>query len=244
MIAGHYVWLTWSSAFLGPWLAFFIPIPRDRRTMAWASIGTMPFGLTEPLFVPRYWNPPSVWDLAQRAGFDVESLIFCFAIGGVGVVLYNAITKRDPEPLPAAERRRRRHRHHRAALFTPVAAFPALLMLGWNPIYPAILAMLAGAAATVACRRDLGPKTVVGGFLFAGYYAIFMLGLEWSSPGYIERVWNLGALSGVMIAGVPLEELLFGFAFGAYWSGVYEHLTWQRDVGVDEGRAPVAAVQR
>jgi hypothetical protein len=122
--------------------------------------------------------------------------------------------------------------------------FPALLALGWNPIYPAIFAILAGAAATVACRRDLGPKTIVGGFLFACYYATFVLTLEWSSPGYIERVWNLGALTGVMTAGIPLEELLFGFAFGAYWSGVYEHLTWQRDVCAGEGRAPAAAVQR
>ncbi len=40
-------------------------------------------------------------------------------------------------------------------------------------------------------------------------------------------VW-LAALSGVMLYGIPLEELLFGFAFGMYWTGVYEHLTWRR----------------
>ena len=56
---------------------------------------------------------------------------------------------------------------------------------------------------------------------------IFMALLEWSAPGYIARVWNLAALSGVMIAGIPLEELLFGFAFGIYWSGAYEHVAWQ-----------------
>ena len=68
----------------------------------------------------------------------------------------------------------------------------------------------------------------MGGGLFAAYYAIFMLLLEWSAPGYIGRVWNLSALSGVMVIGIPLEELLFGFAFGTYWSGIFEHLTWQR----------------
>ena len=25
--------------------------------------------------------------------------------------------------------------------------------------------------------------------------------------------------------GIPTEELLFGFVFGLYWSGVYEHFT-------------------
>jgi hypothetical protein len=32
--------------------------------------------LTEPLFVPDYWNPPSLFDLARRSGFDIESVIF------------------------------------------------------------------------------------------------------------------------------------------------------------------------
>ena len=76
MIPEHYVWLIWSSAFLVPWLGLFLCFPRDRRIMTWASVLTMPFGLSEPLFVPRYWNPPSLFDLAQRTGFDVESLIF------------------------------------------------------------------------------------------------------------------------------------------------------------------------
>jgi lycopene cyclase-like protein len=222
-----YVWLIWSSAFLLPWLGLFLYFPRDRKVMTWASLLTMPFGLTEPLFVPRYWNPPSLFDLAQRTGFDVESLIFCFAIGGVGTVLYKVITGQDLRPIGADERRRRRHHHHRAALLAPIVAFPILCLLPWNPIYPAIAAMSVGGAATVACRPDLKFNTLIGGGVFAAYYAVFMLLLEWSAPGYIDRVWNLSALSGVMVAGIPLEEIMFGFAFGTYWSGIFEHLTWQ-----------------
>lgn len=40
--------------------------------MAAVSLGTMPLGLTEPLFVPAYWNPPTLWDLARQVGFDLE----------------------------------------------------------------------------------------------------------------------------------------------------------------------------
>lgn len=46
------------------------------------SLLTAPFGLTEPLFVPEYWNPPSLFVLEQRTGFDLEIFIFCFGIGG------------------------------------------------------------------------------------------------------------------------------------------------------------------
>jgi hypothetical protein len=190
----------------------------------------MPFALTEPLFVPRYWNPPSLFGLAQRTGFDVESLIFCFGIGGVCAVLYNIVTARDLRSMGMGERHARRHRYHRVALLVPVAAFPALSPLPWNPIYPAIVVLGLGGAATVACRPDLARTTLLGGLLFLGYYALFMFLLVWLEPGYIARVWNLPALTGVVIGGVPLEELLFGFAFGTYWSGIYEHLAWQRPI--------------
>jgi hypothetical protein len=63
--------------------------------------------------------------------------------------------------------------------------------------------------------------------LFVAFYSVFLLGVELTAPGYIARVWNLDALSGVQIIAVPLEEFLFAAAFGAYWSGVYEHFTWQ-----------------
>jgi hypothetical protein len=88
--------------------------------------------------------------------------------------------------------------------------------------------MLAGAAATVACRPDLKIKTIIGGGLFLAYYAVFMLALTWLAPGYIEAVWNLKALSQVTVAGVPVEELLFGFSFGMYWTGAYEHIAWKK----------------
>ena len=73
-------------------------------------------------------------------------------------------------------------------------------------------------------------NTLVGGVLFLAIYTVFLLGLKWSAPGYIEQVWNLKALSGILIYGLPLEELLFGFAFGLFWTGIYEHFTRKRSV--------------
>lgn len=224
----QHVWLIWSSTFLAAFLVVYILSPRHRRTMVVAGFATMPFGLTEPLFVPEYWNPPSLFGLAQRTGFDIESLIFTFAIGGVAVVMYNRLTGKHVVSILAAARSQNRHRLHALSLITPGITFTMLSALPWNPIYPAIVAMAAGGAAAVLCRPDLLSKTLVGGLLFAGYYALFMVGLVSIAPGYIEQVWNLQALSGLRIAGIPLEELLFGLAFGLYWANIYEHLSWRR----------------
>lgn len=55
------------------------------------------------------------------------------------------------------------------------------------------------------------------------------LALYWAFPAHLK------ALSGVLIYGLPLEELLFGFSFGLFWTGVYEHFTWKKSI--DRGMA-------
>lgn len=229
----QYVWLAWSLAFLAPWLLLYVYWPAMRREMLIVSAATSLLGLTEPIFVPAYWNPPTLFDLAQRTGFDVESLIFCFAIGGIGAVAYNALTGRAVQPMAHAERHAPRHAYHRLAVAVPFIVFAPLYLLPWNPIYPGIVALAVGGAANVLCRPDLARNTLVGGALFLGLYLLFMLVLIASAPGYIEAVWNLAALSGMRVVGIPLEELAFGLTFGLYWAGVYEHLGWRRSAAVD-----------
>jgi len=228
----HYIWFLWSSAFLLPWTTLYVARPDLRREMLQVSLWTSLFGFTEPLFVPEYWNPPSLFELARRTGFDIESLIFCFAIGGIGMVLYNAITGKSSMPVSTAYRRLPLHRHHQLAIATPFIVFPVFYLLPWNPIYPAIVAMAAGAIANILCRPDLKQKTWIGGMLFLILYTIYIGGLELFVPGYIAEVWNMGNLSGVMILRIPVEEILFAFTFGMYWAGVYEHLSWRQAVAV------------
>ena len=230
MVAEQYVWFVWSIAFLVPWLMFFVIYPGFRKAMLWSSIFTTPFGLTEPLFVPEYWSPPSLFDLALTTGFDIESLIFCFGIGGVGSVLYNMLTGTTLETVDDEYRRLPLHRHHVMAFGSPFVAFPILWLIDWNPIYPGIAAMAVGALACVLCRPDLKLTTWIGGLVFLAYYWIFLEGLEWLSPGYLAAVWNMDDLSGYTVSDKPIEELAFAWTFGMYWAGVYAHFTWRRPV--------------
>lgn len=237
VMAGYqYVWLFWSLAFLAVFAAIYVFARRQRRQMLLVGAATAPFGLTEPLFVPEYWAPPSLFDLAARTGFDLESIIFTFSVGGIAAVLFNLVTSRESRAARIAAMHAYRS-YHALALATPAVVFLALVPLGWNPIYPALIAMAAGATATQLCRPDLLAKTLLGGLLFLVFYSVFLFGVRVTAPGYIEGVWNLPALSGVMIAGIPLEEFLFGMAFGLYWAGIYEHLAASKTV-------PIASEQR
>ena len=139
----------------------------------------------------------------------------------------------SPEPAlpihisPVHSRQAARHRWHGAALASPFAVFFVLLLWPWNPIYAGIGALLAGALTTLLCRPDLTRSTLIGGLLVFALYVVFLLGLKWVWPGYIEAVWNLPDLLPWRPAGLPAEELLFVFTFGMYWSSVYEHIAWR-----------------
>ncbi len=228
-MADEYIWFTWSMGFIAVWLIVFVSYRQARKRMLWASLLTMPFGLTEPLFVPEYWHPPSLFDLAHRTGFDIESLIFCFGIGGLGIVLYDLVFKVDHEKMSVAERHHHRHRFHIWTLLSPVVLFPLFYFsTDWNPIYTSTLTMFLAGLAALWCRPDLKVKIWVGGLLFTLFYAVYFIPLSLLAPGYVEQVWTLSAISGYEIIGIPIEELVFAFTFGMLWSSYYEHLTWRK----------------
>ena len=88
--------------------------------------------------------------------------------------------------------------------------------------------MIIGGLATWYCRPDLKKKMFTSAFIFLIVYFFYFLSLIAISPDYVERVWNLKAISGILIIGIPIEELLFALSFGFIWSSIYEHFTWRR----------------
>jgi len=227
----QYAWLVWSLMLLIVWLAVYFSLKgkESKREMLVVSLWTSLLGLTEPLFVPEYWSPPSLFDLALKTGFDIESLIFSFGIGGIAVVLYERIFRIQHSAMLAKERDSSRHRFHIWALLSAPAVLAVLLIAtNLNPLHSAIIAMVIGGLATWYCRPDLKKKMITSAFIFLTLYFFYFLTLLSISPGYVERVWNLKAISGILIFGIPLEELMFAFAFGFIWSSVYEHFTWRK----------------
>ncbi|MBI2102623.1 hypothetical protein HYT55_02195 [Candidatus Woesearchaeota archaeon] len=221
-------WLTSSLLLLAIWFVIWFSRPRIRKELLWVSLFTLPFGLTEPLFVPEYWNPPSLFNLAQRTGFDIESFIFCFAIGGIGAVLYKLLFPVRHQKVRAEERQQKSVSHW-LALFSPFVIFiPLFLLTTINPIYSASIAVFFGSIATLFCRPDLKQKVLGGGLLFFSLYFIFFFLFTLFYPDIIVQVWNISALSGIVLWGVPLEELLFAFTFGMFWSSIYEQMMWYK----------------
>ncbi|MBI4119007.1 MAG: hypothetical protein HY452_01970 [Parcubacteria group bacterium] len=226
----QYAWLIWSLILIAVWLVIYATLnTKDKKyEMLVVSFWTSLLGFTEPFFVPEYWNPPSLFDLAQRTGFDIESLIFSFGIGGIAVVLYEQIFRAEHQVMSQKERHHIRHRYHFWAIVSaPIIFIILLLTTNLNPIYSASVAMIVGGLFAWYCRPDLKKKMIASAFIFLALYFLYFLTLIAMYPGYVERIWNLPAISGILILGVPLEELMFALSFGFIWSSIYEHFTWR-----------------
>ena len=213
------------------WLVIYASLgSKDKKKeMLTVSLWTSLLGLTEPLFVPAYWSPPSLFNLALRTGFDIESLVFSFGIGGIAVILYERIFRSRHIAVFAKEHHSPRHRFHLWALLSAPTVLVALLIAtNLNPLHSAIIAMVIGGLAAWYCRPDLKKKMIVSAFMFSALYFLYFLTLIAISPGFVEQVWNLKAISGILILGIPLEELLFAWSFGFIWSSIYEHIAWKK----------------
>lgn len=223
LIGSIFLFLTWLLIFLK------LKLKESKTEMIKVSLVTSLLGLTEPIFVPKYWNPPTIFDLAQKIGFDIESLIFAFAVGGIAASAYEVVNKVNHEKLTIHQIHHPRHKFHLFALLSaPVSFLFLYIFTPFNPIYSTIIALLIGALATFYCRPDLIKKMITSGIIFLVIYFVFFLIFNLIFPDYTRQVWNLNDISGILIFGIPLEELIFGFGLGLIWSSVYEHLTWQK----------------
>lgn len=225
----RYAYLAWSVILLALWSGVYLWRKRDRAKILRMSFYTSLLGLTEPLFVPAYWHPATLFGLADRIHFDLESLLFAFAAGGLASSLYEAVIPARSVHVDKSEQHRRKHRYHALALSAPLWIFPLLyLSLPFNVIYIASLSMLLSGLTALLCRPDLWRSMLIGAAIFSLLYFLFFMTLTLAYPGYVASTWNLKQLSGIILFGMPAEELLFALSLGFMWSGLYEHVYWQK----------------
>jgi uncharacterized integral membrane protein len=219
----------------------------NRQEFWWGSLVCSLLGFTEPLFVPEYWDPPSV--LSYRR-WDAESFLFCFAIGGISAVapewrlwrnLFQTFDRRiwqmvrvilipfrrltgtdtpaiDEVILTAEELRR----ENALLIAIFLGSFGFTAHTGLNVIYNAALASAAMGIYIAWRRPRLRWQVWSGALLFMLIYAVVLQIVGRVYPRFYAGHWNLPALSGIWLLNAPIEEYLFAATLGAFWAPLYE----------------------
>jgi len=219
----QYAYFIGCLIFLIVWLLFFVLRKDLRKEMIFGSILALPFGFVERLWVPEYWNPPSLFNLISNYGTGIESFLFYFICGGIAAVIYEIISRKKTVKI------RLKHKYFFGPYILVIIIFLLLDFLFTDKtIYNAIVSLLIGAIIIAIKRKDLIGQIIFGGIFFAIVYFLLLLIFSRLFPDYISITYALENLCGIMILGIPLEEIATSFSAGAVWSCFYEYIRGYR----------------
>jgi len=215
----QYAYITACAILAVFWFLIYLARKDLRREMLWASFWGLPLGFTDYFLVPRYWHPDSLFGLVKKYGFGLESFIFFFMVSGIAAVVYEFLCRRKTVKMVARKQR------FPLPFLVSLAVFSLLLYIfPDSAIYALMAGGAAGALAMVYFRPDLWRQVVAGAFIFSLLY-FFALFLDIQIfTGVVQDFYNLKNLWGILVLGVPLEEIVVAFFAGAFWSTSYEFI--------------------
>jgi len=193
-----------------------------RKEMLTMSFVVAPMGpLSEFFYLRDYWQP----ELFNGWSIGIEDLIFGFTIGGIAAVIYEVFfgKKYMKRHLPAHPKWM-----FRVAVFGITWMIIGSFVLGFNSIYVSILGFLIIAISIIFYRHDLLKDALFSGLLVGSLMFIFYFASGYFFNGIIQKWWLLKNISGIIIFGAPLEELMWGFGWGFVAGPAYEFVNGLR----------------
>lgn len=215
-----YAYLIGALILFVPWLILYFYRKDLRGEMITMSILVAAMGLISNYFwwTEDWWRPLTI--TATRIG--IEDLILGFSHGGVAAVLYEEIFKKRLYRYKGIN-------HNLGALliiivlFSLTAYFFHLHKL--SSFVAGTIATTVAAGILIIQRRDLFYDALLTRISLAIAAIPGFLILEFISPDFIEKTWLWRNLSGIRIAAVPLEDLIFYFLSGLFIAPFY--LYWK-----------------
>jgi len=208
-----YIYLIGTGVYAVIWLVFFILRKDLRRKLFLASLFAAPLGISELLFVPEYWVPQFQTIPLFRELF-LESILFCFFLGGVVAVAYQVFFKeklfefKKINPL--------------LTLIAPVLFLTYFLRpFNINMMHYAFISMFIGSFIVLYCLGKKSKKVIYSAVINTVLYSVFYFTLWYVFP-QLSASYQFHKLSGILLGGIPAEEFLWIFSFALYWAPLYE----------------------
>lgn len=217
-------------------LVFSIPalviltIRRDlARVMGFCALASLPFAFTESWFYPTYWEPDFVFDLGAKLGFGIEDFLFVGVLAAFTSTAYAAVFRRIYVRQNNAYGRIADQARRSLILITAALVMAAICAFVHIPmIYGAVGIMVFIVWFVIWLRSDLRLPALWGGMLSLVIYLALCLVFAWLLPSIFDLTWHAERFSNWRILGVPLEELLYGFACGSLATVFYPFVTGKR----------------
>ena len=195
------------------WSILFIARKDLRKKILITSLFAAPLGISELLFIPEYWIP-QFQTIPIFEELFLESILFCFFLGGVVSVIYQGITNNKMFEFGKI--------NPYLTLIAPAIFLTYFLKIFYiNPIYYVFISMLVGSFILLIYLKKNAIKIVYSALIntilyFAFYYIISQIFPELSASYQINNFY------GILVNGIPIEEFIWIFSFSLYWTPLYE----------------------
>ena len=224
-----YFYFTYSLVLLALFGPALYAFPSQRRLMLWGGVVALPTSLYQILFVPEYWEPVQVF----RFLAGPEDLMFLFSTGGLSWLIVPAVYPKERLRSPVFGGRMVKRWVTLKAFF--LAVWISIWLAGSQVMGAGLWAAAALLAVLLYLRRDFWKLAAYGSVAFGAAYTVFASAAFALHPGF-ARQWNPEALSGLLLIGVPIEEIAWGLAFGAVWP---LFLVYLFDIELESASRPV-----
>ena len=228
-----YAYLALTIPFIIIWILFFIFSKKTRFEQIVMSLLLAPAGpISEILYFQDYWRPESI--LFTNIGsvrIFFEDLLFCFLVGGVGSVIYEAIFRKHLRKIKKIN-----YKTGLIAIVITVLVISYLLFkVGVNSIFSTSIAAILGTVLIISQRKDLLLDSIFSGLglmlvMFLSYFllSLFVLNVE----ELLRKGWLLyeSSLDLRIVRNIPLTEMIWGFSWGMLIGPLYEFARKKRPI--------------
>ena len=220
MIDYQYSYLVGTIFYLIVWVILFWHRKDLQREMLVMSflIGLMGLATNYYWWNVDWWHPPHI----TNTPVGIEDFLIGFASGGAIAVIYEEILKKRYYKSHV-----RRHVPGVKIILLLLAQLTFWLLWGLHltSFVGSSIAMLTTASVMFYYRKDLFWKGFLTALLTPLISLVFYYPIIFSVPNWVNQTYRFNYLSGRLVLGIPIEELIFWFFAGLVFGPLYEY--WQ-----------------
>jgi|SRR3989344_2485510 len=223
MVSEEYAYLLLGILFLLGWLFLYVRRRDERGELLALSVPLAVMGIAaDSLYIKDWWNPITIIGTPPVSG---EALIASLGIIGVGAVLPEYILRlRDTSPGRIFSRRELLVLF--ATLFTmALLFFGSFFLLHANSLIATILALIIPTVFMWGSRRDLIKVAFLNGIFLVLFAVLVYSVLNYLIPSWIDSFYMFKNTPRFLLAGVPVDDVVFYFCAGLFFGTFYEW--WQ-----------------
>jgi hypothetical protein len=198
-------------------LILMIAFPKRRRLMLFSGLFSLPFSLFSVAFVPEYWNPVR-WG---GSIVGIEDILFSFSTGCI-VWLFACLISRQHFGFNADFKNIMK----RYLLVVNGGIFCGILLWVSGMLVMTATIILISAVGLVLwyCYKKWWFFLLSGALGFTLFYVLVMAAVFVVWPHFVFQ-WSFENLSGLSVFGIPCEEVIWAFVFGAVWPVFFVFIT-------------------